>query len=339
MQATFDEDSELEKPSTGIVTSGYSSVGDHPKRVIRLRAMTVASVIAKMSELAAHPKFDLIIFDEASQIGLAHALMIMTLGKSWLFAGDPEQLSPIAKSDAKSVQRWLLQSPFACMPKVGPNVCLLTEQSRSAGPICAIVSELFYESKLVVATDAVNSPKWKKDRERNFGDIPIDEHVRIQHVATNAIRSKIQKGWFRPESVDRITKLVLAATRDGHATQREIIVLTPYRLQCAYLLEQFHLYELPLIKVSTVHGSQGSEAPFVIFDPVRGCDEFLRNRIGRQLINVALSRAQAKLIVMLSREDLQNPLFAQMQAIVERSARSLMTAQVGPLLTMTNVIA
>jgi DNA replication ATP-dependent helicase Dna2 len=58
----------------------------------------------------------------------------------------------------------------------------------------------------------------------------------------------------------------------------------------------------------------------VIFDPVDGLHELLGHEKGRQLINVALSRAQAKLILMLSAKDVQNPIFAQIRGLVEDHA-------------------
>ncbi|MFD1893350.1 hypothetical protein ACFSCU_09050 [Ottowia beijingensis] len=85
------------------------------------------------------------VFDEASQVGLAHALALMPLGRSYLFAGDPQQLSPVVRSSATLVQRWLGSSPFSKKPAGGSSVCFLDEQSRMAEPICGLVSHLFYD--------------------------------------------------------------------------------------------------------------------------------------------------------------------------------------------------
>ena len=195
-----------------------------------------------------------------------------------------------------------------------------------AGPICKIVSEIFYGGSLRVADDALADPVWLKSRTRPVGHIPASEHVSIQHIASGATRSRHRNGWFRLESAQRIMDLVLSALKDGHAKESDIVIITPYRLQRAYLLEQLSMLGVPKIKVSTVHSCQGSEALFVIFDPVRADDEFLMSQMGHQLINVAFSRAQSKLVVMLSAEDLQNPIFSQMVAILERDFKS--TAQV-----------
>jgi len=287
---------------------------------VRLQAMTIASCIGRLRKL---DKFDLLVLEEASQTSLALTLLVMPLGKACLFAGDPDQLAPIAKSNAQSVQRWLTLSAFAFMPTTGPSICFLNEQSRMAGPICTIVSEIFYSGALRVADDALADPNWLKSRSRHLGPIPTDEHVSIQRITSNASRTRERNGWIRQESAQRAIDLILSALREEHASQSDIVIITPFRLQRSYLLDQLYCLRLSNIKVSTVHSCQGSEAPFVIFDPVRADDEFLMNKVGRQLINVAFSRAQAKLIVMLSEEDLKNPILAQMVAIVERISKPI----------------
>lgn len=66
------------------------------------------------------------------------------------------------------------------------------------------------------------------------------------------------------------------------------------------------------VRVSTVHRAQGSERKIVIFDPVDAGSPFLNSETGRRLINVAASRAQAHLIILVGETDLQNPYLAKM---------------------------
>lgn len=60
------------------------------------------------------------------------------------------------------------------------------------------------------------------------------------------------------------------------------------------------------VQVSTVHRAQGSERAIVIFDPVDGSSEFLCGEEGNRLINVAISRAKAQVVMFLSQTDRQN---------------------------------
>jgi hypothetical protein len=55
----------------------------------------------------------------------------------------------------------------------------------------------------------------------------------------------------------------------------------------------------PASTVSTVHRAQGSERRLVIFDPVCPTADFVAGEEGMRLVNMAFSRAQCRLIVML----------------------------------------
>jgi hypothetical protein len=85
------------------------------------------------------------------------------------------------------------------------------------------------------------------------------------------------------------------------------------------------------VKVSTVHRAQGSEAPLVLFDPVDGQQPFLQTEEARRLVNVAFSRAQAKLVVWLSAADARNPVLAP---LVQRLRLAGDTRPATPLLDL-----
>jgi hypothetical protein len=55
----------------------------------------------------------------------------------------------------------------------------------------------------------------------------------------------------------------------------------------------------------------------VIFDPVAGMNPFLQTEDARRLVNVALSRAKARLILFLSAHDLENPIFKQIDNVIQ----------------------
>ena len=52
----------------------------------RLAALTTTRAVFTFADLQARSPYDLVVFDEASQVGLAHALMLAHLGKRTLFA-------------------------------------------------------------------------------------------------------------------------------------------------------------------------------------------------------------------------------------------------------------
>ena len=291
----------------------------------RLASMTTtraAFTLKTLRELSpeGEPPFDLLVFDEASQVSLAHALALMPLGRARLFAGDPQQLSPVLRSTDRGAQRWLGRSAFAEMPRRAASVALLDEQSRMAAPISQLVSELYYDGALRVATDAQASPEWHAARRRSLGPIGADTHVHVHRLKTDGAWSTAERGPVRRESAQAIAETVAAALaptvadddQGGEPWQpHELIVLTPFRAQRALIRQRLRALGVPeTVKVSTVHRAQGSEAAVVLFDPVDGGQPFLQTEGAQRLVNVALSRAQAKVAVYLSPTDAASPLLA-----------------------------
>jgi hypothetical protein len=286
----------------------------------RLAGMTTtraAFTLKTLRELSPNgePPFDLLVFDEASQVSLAHALVLMPLGRARLFAGDPQQLSPVQRSDDRLARRWLGRSAFAEMPRAGASavahVALLDEQSRMAPPIGELVSELFYDGTLRVAADAAASADWQAARQRVLGDIGADVHVHVQRMKTDGGWVAAERGPVRRESAEAIAALLEQALAGGAWRAEELIVLTPFRAQRALIRQCLRARGLPeSLRVSTVHRAQGSEAPVVLFDPADGAQPFLHGEAAQRLLNVALSRAQAKLVLFMSPADAASPLLA-----------------------------
>jgi len=303
----------------------------------RLASMTTtraAFTLKTLRELSpdGEPPFDLLVFDEASQVSLAHALVLMPLGRARLFAGDPQQLSPVQRSEDRLARRWLGRSAFAEMPRAGESVALLDEQSRMAPPIGELVSQLFYDGALRVAADAAAAPGWQEARQRALGDIAADQHVHIHRLKTDGGWVAAERGPVRRESAEAIAEVLDKALASGAWQPEELIVLTPFRAQRALIRQRLRARGLPeSLRVSTVHRAQGSEAPVVLFDPADGAQPFLHGEAAQRLLNVALSRAQAKLVLFVSPADAASPLLAP---LMQRLRLSGDTRAVTPLLAL-----
>jgi len=296
--------------------------GKEALRNARLAAMTTTRAVFTFADIRALSPFDLVVFDEASQVGVAHALALAPLGQHVLFAGDPNQLAPIVQADHPDAQKWLGESMFRYMDhsRGSESTCLLNEQSRMAEPICRIVSTAFYKGELVVAADCRNNREW--ERERDLAPVhPVGTSpVHLEMLEQDGTWSQNYHGPIRQPGAMFIADLVDRLVARG-LPEDDIIVLTPFRAQRALIRQKLRNSGFRSVSVSTVHRSQGSERHTVIFDPTLANNEFLKRPDARRLVNVALSRAKARLIVIMSPGDRANPLFEQIANLIRPPAR------------------
>ncbi|MHB2154493.1 AAA domain-containing protein [Calditrichota bacterium GD2] len=290
-----------------------------------LAAMTITRALSLYYDLI-EQKFDLIVFDESSQVSILHALPLTKLSKQIIFVGDKEQISPIVKSKHPYSLEWLGKSSFnfVNLGHKENNVCFLDEQSRMHTEICNIVSCLFYRSRLKVAEDKFNDSNWAFERDV----VPLaknsKKHVEILMVPNKSNYSKKYGGLIRYDSAQMIIEIVKKLKRAGCETS-DLLILTPYRAQKNMIKKFLKISQLKKIKVSTVHSAQGSEHKIIIFDPVDGTNDFLnpkKNKDANQIINVALSRAKAQLILLFSEKDLTHEKFKQIKNIISNQNKN-----------------
>ena len=296
-------------------------------RSSRLASTTTCGAMFWTSALYQCAPFDLVVFDEASQVGLAYAMALATFGKRVLFAGDPAQLAPIVQSEHRQPRQWLGRSAFeAITPAPGASV-FLEEQSRMHAEICDVVSRLFYGGKLRVANKESADILWQTQRTLRHKHPHLCRHVAAITVPASSTWSQKYHGPIRYDSAQAVVTLVTELIRTEEPDS--ILVLTPFRAQRA-LLRSMLRHTCKGVSVSTVHKAQGSERRTVIFDPVDGTSNFLLGDQARRLINVALSRAQARLILILAEADRQNPLFSHPAFTPGNSSASTATGAATP---------
>ena len=157
----------------------------------------------------------------------------------------------------------------------------------------------------MVAEDCEANPIWRA--ERVVRDVaPMGrKNVHLHLCQQEGMFNSNYGGPVRFESADFIGELVTRLLKTLSPDQ--ISVVCPFRAQRSVLKGNLRRKGISAVKVSTVHRAQGSECHTVIFDCVLASTEFLNNDDkGPRLLNVALSRAQARLVIVASRGDLQN---------------------------------
>jgi len=284
----------------------------------RLLCMTTNSALANLSKLIESGPFDLIVFDESSQIGIPQTLMLMPLGKVRIFGGDPNQLPPVAKCKDAIVKKWIGNSVFEFMPKDSAWVCQLDEQSRMAPKICELVSKTFYDGKLKVAANVSRNLDWHREIYIPYDGIGRNYQVAVEKVPDDDVEDEFDDGYSRKSSAYLIADIIYRSIMEFKFTIKyRVLIITPFRAQRKLISNILLERGLGLVRVSTIHASQGSEADIVFFDPVNGGSPFLTDKAARNIINVALSRAKYKLIMLFSESDLRNPLLDQINQFAE----------------------
>lgn len=285
----------------------------------RIAAMTATSATFRFPLIEQTGKYDLIVFDEASQLSASHALVLSTLGKRILFAGDPHQLSPIVQSDSETAVQWMGQSPFRWkdLSSIRPAVVALDEQWRMVAPICDIVQRHFYPGISLRVADPIREiPAWHAQRQVLLANHLGDEHISLIFVADCAKPGKGFSSYLCQKSAE--LSAAIAAAVEFQAGDSNILILTPFRAQRSEIQKELLPLKLKRTRVSTIHRAQGSESRVVIFDPVKPGSEFVTNEEGKRLTNVAISRAQGQLIILLQLDFKENEFLRSLAATFPR---------------------
>lgn len=310
------------------MAAGDRDAGDPPSperlRATLLRAPVVAATCATWSaehyDEAGEPlRFDLAIVDEASQLTLPALLGALRFARRFVLVGDERQLPPLvmsADAGADGLSRSLFSDLLA---RWGEQAAVaLVRQYRMHPHICGFPSAEFYRGALVADGDARTA---LLDLHLAADDplaLPLDPARPVVFVDVPTRHEPPGKASAAQAEVAR--RLVLWLCAMGVDAER-IGVIAPYRAQVAAIRRRLAAKgETVAVVVDTVDRFQGGEREVILFAcggrvapgmNVRGV-EFLADP---HRLNVALTRAQRKLIVLGDREHLASvPLLSRFVA-------------------------
>ena len=287
-------------------------------------------------QLFPNPKagmFDVIIFDEASQVD-TRGLNIAYLGKKLLVVGDDEQVSPtsftvqstvtdlIARhmSDIPNSVHFSTTSSLFDIAKIKmTDIVTLTEHFRCIEELIGFSNNLSYNGRLKVLRDQLPKDRLDPVLEAIFVEDGFEEtNAQVNKSEAEKIVQKLQEmladekyketiegGITRPitfgvisllgkEQTKLITKMISEKIPSKEIENREIICGDPYVFQ-------------------------GDERDIILLSMVKGCNQENPNasimpytvskKEYKQRINVAMSRARNKMVLFHSipKEKLQNP--------------------------------
>ena len=244
---------------------------------------------------------DVLIVDEAGQLGIADALAASGAAGSVVLLGDPLQLPQVAQAShpgrsGVSVLEHMLGEGVATVPP--DRGVFLTTTRRMHPGVCGFISQEIYEGRLsahescaVQRTDHGTGLRWLQAHHAGRSTESIEE---AEMVATE-VRRLLGSSWTDSDGTE------------GVLTVADFMVVAPYNDQVRMMRSIFDTDPaLAGVKVGTVDKFQGQQAPVVFFtmttstadDLPRG-PEFL---FSRNRLNVALSRAKCLAYVVCTDE-------------------------------------
>lgn len=229
--------------------------------------------------------YDYVIMDEASQVDIATGALALSCARNAVIVGDLKQLPNVVTSSVYSkakqireryaigdvydfTQNSFLQSVVKALPDA-PST-LLREHYRCHPRIISFCNQKFYNNELIIMTE--------------------DDNSNEALMAIKTVEGNHARGNYNQRQIDVIKEEILPALR---APLSEIGIIAPYNDQVYQIQSQ-----IPGIEAATVHKFQGREKDVIILSTV---DNQIRDFTDNPyLLNVAVSRAKKKLIVVIS---------------------------------------
>jgi predicted RecB family nuclease len=242
---------------------------------------------------------DVLVVDEAGQFSLANAVAVARGARSMVLLGDPQQLAQPSqavhpgKSGASALEHLL--DGHATIP--ADRGVFLDRSYRMHPDLTSFVSELAYEGRLEAADG--------RKRVTVLGEGPLSGSGLRVHPVRHELTAA-DKSQQEADAVAQLWRSVQGSTWRNHLGHEapigpsDVLVVAPYNAQVGLIKAA-----LPDgARVGTVDKFQGQEAPLVIYSMTSTSADDAPRGVGflydLNRLNVAVSRAQALAVVVLS---------------------------------------
>jgi superfamily I DNA and/or RNA helicase len=262
--------------------------------------------------------YDVVVVDEGSMASLPALFFDCCLSKSKIIIfGDFRQLSPIALSEDKSVEKWLRRDIFKVSgitrnineQKKDDRLAILREQRRMPASIAELVNKTVYLKHSLETKE--KGGKRKEKEQKVISSVPFSnkEIVLCDTSTFNPWCARsLRKSPFNIYSAYLSVHLAEQALLSGNLKdENDIAILTPYSAQnnlIHKLVSDKEAFDdsFERVRPASIHRFQGRESELVILDLVEGPLRKIKWLNGgfdsdaMRLINVAITRARAKII-------------------------------------------
>jgi superfamily I DNA and/or RNA helicase len=255
-----------------------------PGEVLAEYPVILSTTFSSRNSLNSDVVYDYLIMDEASQVDIATGALALSCARNVVIVGDTRQLPNVVTDDIKvqanaifdkfhvnegyQYTKSFLQSILDVMPDVTQT--LLREHYRCHPKIINFCNQKFYRGELIIMTT--------DNGEKDVLSV-------VKTVVGNHERNHYSQRQIDVIKNEIIPKYVLNPEETG--------IIAPYKNQVEALRR-----EITDIDAATVHKFQGKEKENIIISTVD--DEISDFADDPYLINVAVSRAKKKLILVVT---------------------------------------
>ncbi len=280
-----------------------------------------ATPFALQSKRLANVEFDVVLFDEASQITLPLAIMGMLAGRKYIFIGDENQLPPVTVfSDPAAAQK----SIFAFLAGRG-NETMLNVTYRLNDALTSWPSRTFYRGELRSSQEA-GTRRLELSPETTPWDFVLTPDAPLVFLDLCHENTTVRSHMEAEATVELVLSLLIRGL-----SPEEIGVVVPYRAQSRLvrsLMRRIIGEEiLQKLVVDTVERMQGQEREVVLVSFATASPKFAAQvadfLFQPQRLNVAVTRPRTKLILVGSHHMLDADQYDPEQAETVQMLRDL----------------
>ncbi|XP_052211363.1 DNA replication ATP-dependent helicase/nuclease JHS1 isoform X2 [Diospyros lotus] len=284
------------------------SVEDIKVRLDQVKVVAV-TCLGSTSPLLVNKRFDICIMDEAGQTTLPVSLGPLMYASKFVLVGDHYQLPPLVQS-TEALENGMGVSLFCKLSEAHPQaISALQSQYRMCAGIMELSNALIYGNRLRCGSSEIENAKLKYtslNYESSWLKEVLDPHQPVRFINTDmlpALEAKDGKTVNNPTEAKIIAVITEELVNKGIEVE-DIGIITPYNSQANLIRGAISTS----VEIHTIDKYQGRDKDCILVSFVRS-NESGRSCISSLLgdwhrINVALTRAKKKLIMVGSRSTL-----------------------------------
>lgn len=266
---------------------------------------------------ASHPQFDLVIFDEASQIPVWDAVGVIARGKQVIVVGDPKQLPPTAFFDRSDSDDGVDVSDDAARQDL-ENIldeCIATGMSHLSlnwhyrsrhESLIAFSNQHYYDSRLITFPSPVT-----KDSSVKLVPVPGIYDRGASRTNKAEAEAVVKRVVAHLDSLDPVVRKQTIGIVTFNATQMRLIdeLLNKELSRRPELEERIAAHEDERLFIKNLENVQGDERDIILFSTTFGRDSSGRPSMnfgpinqsgGERRLNVAVTRARQQVEIYSS---------------------------------------